>query len=156
MNWEAIGAIGEIVGAAAIVVTLIYLATQTKHARQTTQSDMYQRRAEVRAARHDQLAQSHPEFHRLWSEFRRELQRTDPVRAWRLLSDEDKPFIFELHQGLVVTMDNTYVQWSQGNIPDLDFDKLNETIKRLRPLWKLIGIDYPSPGFTKYVSQIGN
>lgn len=30
MNWEAIGAIGEIVGAAAVVVTLIYLAAQMK------------------------------------------------------------------------------------------------------------------------------
>ncbi|MBT8145885.1 MAG: hypothetical protein KJN90_03480 [Gammaproteobacteria bacterium] len=30
MNWEAIGAIGEIVGALAIVATLLYLAQQTK------------------------------------------------------------------------------------------------------------------------------
>lgn len=30
MNWEAIGAIGEIVGATAVVVTLIYLTTQIR------------------------------------------------------------------------------------------------------------------------------
>ncbi len=30
MNWEAIGAIGEIIGAAAVVVSLIYLATQIR------------------------------------------------------------------------------------------------------------------------------
>ena len=30
MNWEAIGAIGEIVGASAVVISLIYLATQIK------------------------------------------------------------------------------------------------------------------------------
>ena len=40
MNWEAIGAIGEILGAAAVVVSLIYLATQvrqnTKVARSST------------------------------------------------------------------------------------------------------------------------
>ena len=28
MNWDAIGAIGEIVGAAAVVASLLYLATQ--------------------------------------------------------------------------------------------------------------------------------
>ena len=28
MNWDAIGAIGEIVGASAVLITLIYLATQ--------------------------------------------------------------------------------------------------------------------------------
>ena len=35
MNWEAIGAVGEIVGAAAVVVTLIYVAVQV---RQNTRS----------------------------------------------------------------------------------------------------------------------
>jgi len=34
MNWEAIGAVGEIVGALAVVVTLIYLATQVRYAKQ--------------------------------------------------------------------------------------------------------------------------
>ena len=31
MNWEAIGAVGEIVGATAVVVTLIYVAVQVRH-----------------------------------------------------------------------------------------------------------------------------
>lgn len=30
MNWDAIGAIGEIVGASAVLITLIYLATQVR------------------------------------------------------------------------------------------------------------------------------
>ena len=33
MNWEAIGAIGEIVGAIAVVATLVYLARQVTAAR---------------------------------------------------------------------------------------------------------------------------
>lgn len=37
MNWEAIGAIGEIVGAAAVVATLIYLAIQTRRTREATE-----------------------------------------------------------------------------------------------------------------------
>ncbi len=32
MNWEAIGAIGETVGAIAVFVTLVYLAAQIRHA----------------------------------------------------------------------------------------------------------------------------
>ena len=31
MNWEAIGAVGEILGAIAVVVTLVYLAIQVRH-----------------------------------------------------------------------------------------------------------------------------
>ena len=34
MNWEAAGALGEIVGATAVVATLIYLAIQTKRTRE--------------------------------------------------------------------------------------------------------------------------
>ena len=33
MNWEAIGAVGEIVSALAVVITLVYLAVQVGHAR---------------------------------------------------------------------------------------------------------------------------
>ncbi len=33
MNWDAIGAIGEIIGAAAVLVTLIYLALQVRQTR---------------------------------------------------------------------------------------------------------------------------
>jgi len=31
MNWEAIGAIGEVIGAGAVVLSLLYLATQVRH-----------------------------------------------------------------------------------------------------------------------------
>ena len=36
MNWEAIGAIGEILGAITVVLTLLYLAVQVKYAREAT------------------------------------------------------------------------------------------------------------------------
>jgi hypothetical protein len=38
LNWEAIGALGELIGASVVVVTLVYLARQVRHAsEQTTQ-----------------------------------------------------------------------------------------------------------------------
>ena len=36
MNWDAIGAIGEILGAIAVVATLFYLAVQIRYARIAT------------------------------------------------------------------------------------------------------------------------
>jgi hypothetical protein len=39
MNWEAIGAVGEIVGAQAVLVTLIYLAIQVRHTRRAQQAE---------------------------------------------------------------------------------------------------------------------
>ncbi len=38
MNWEAIGAIAEILGATAVVVTLLYLASQTRQTRTAVES----------------------------------------------------------------------------------------------------------------------
>ena len=40
MNWEAIGAIGEIVGAIAVVATLFYLAIQIRYASREAQSNV--------------------------------------------------------------------------------------------------------------------
>ena len=41
MNWEAIGAIGEILGAVAVLVTLVYLTTQIKQNTRTTRAKTY-------------------------------------------------------------------------------------------------------------------
>jgi hypothetical protein len=42
MNWEAIGAVGEIVGAAAVVITLVYLAVQLKQNTAAMRSSTFQ------------------------------------------------------------------------------------------------------------------
>ena len=31
MNWDAIGAVGEVIGAMAVVISIIYLAVQIRH-----------------------------------------------------------------------------------------------------------------------------
>lgn len=41
MNWDAISAIGEIVGALGVIVTLLYLATQIKHASRLSQAQSH-------------------------------------------------------------------------------------------------------------------
>ena len=38
MNWEAIGVVAEVVGAVAVVFSLIYLAVQVRHAKDATES----------------------------------------------------------------------------------------------------------------------
>lgn len=42
MNWEAIGAIGEVVGAIAVVLTLLYLATQLRQNTRSNQTSAIQ------------------------------------------------------------------------------------------------------------------
>jgi len=46
MNWEALGAIGETLGAVAVFVTLVYLAVQVRHARREGQRALSQGRSD--------------------------------------------------------------------------------------------------------------
>jgi len=54
MDWDAVGAIGEVLGSVAVFVTLGYLAVQVKYARAETQRALGQGRSE---AHRDLLAQ---------------------------------------------------------------------------------------------------
>ncbi len=47
MNWEAISAVGEIVGAIAVVATLMYLAKQIRQSTAMMEAEMSQNRAEA-------------------------------------------------------------------------------------------------------------
>lgn len=47
MNWDAIAAIGQVLGSVAVFVTLIYLSIQTRHAKDATQRAISQGRSEA-------------------------------------------------------------------------------------------------------------
>ena len=47
MNWEAIAAIGQVLGSIAVFVTLVYLSIQTRHAKDATQRAISQARGEA-------------------------------------------------------------------------------------------------------------
>ena len=50
MDWNAIGAVGEVAGAIAVLVTLVYLATQVRHSSQQTRLALSQARTEANRA----------------------------------------------------------------------------------------------------------
>lgn len=80
MNWEAIGAIGEILGALAVVVTLFYLAIQIRENTRVTRAEMTKdlylasRAAILDLTSNDELA-------RLWAEIR-EFDDKDAARRY--------------------------------------------------------------------------
>ena len=69
MNWDAIGAVGEIIGAFAVVVTLFYLARQVRHNTRMARAEMTKdlmlasRTAIMDIAAHDRLAE-------IWADIR--------------------------------------------------------------------------------------
>jgi hypothetical protein len=47
MNWEEVGAIGQVLGSVAVFITLVYLAIQTRHAKDASQRVVSQSRGEA-------------------------------------------------------------------------------------------------------------
>ncbi len=82
MNWEAAGAIGEIIGSIAVLVTLIYLATQI---RQSNTALIESTSASINAsyASINTRISSDGEFAEIFIRGRRDLQSLDPVELER-------------------------------------------------------------------------
>ena len=47
MNWEEVGAIGQVLGSIAVFITLVYLSVQTRHARSESRRALSQGRTEA-------------------------------------------------------------------------------------------------------------
>ena len=61
MDWDAIGAVGELVGAAAVVLTLFYLARQIKTSSDISKADLFER-SNDRFSRVRSIVIQHPEI----------------------------------------------------------------------------------------------
>lgn len=61
MDWDAIGAIGEVAGAVAVVLTLFYLARQIKHSSDLSKAELFER-TQDRFSRVRSMIIHHPEI----------------------------------------------------------------------------------------------
>ena len=61
MNWEAIGAVGELVAALGVIISLIYLGVQIRHSAQQTQINT----KSIQASAYQQLIDHHTALKRL-------------------------------------------------------------------------------------------
>jgi hypothetical protein len=107
MDWEAFGAVGELVGAAAVVITLLYLSRQIRHANQ---------QGEIEAFRHtwDNLNQ-------ICDAFAESKERADIlIRGRDDLSnlDPEEALIFEhIHIRLLNTLESWHLQIERTSRP---------------------------------------
>ncbi|NKC00321.1 MAG: hypothetical protein GKR90_17795 [Pseudomonadales bacterium] len=84
MNWEAIGAIGEIVGALAVVISLVYLALQIRtQNREAKLSSIH----EITTAHRDVLSQlQNPNISDIWVEATTDFENLEPSKQVRFVS----------------------------------------------------------------------
>jgi len=126
VNWDAIGAIGEIIGAIAVVLTLGYLAVQTRHNAASTQSS-----TEIEASRQfsswvSRITQN-PNLQRIW----------DDAQANKSLSPEDyRQWLwmiadyFHMTEGIFIQHEKGFVSdevWSEFERAMLGFLQLKST-----------------------------
>ena len=106
MDWDAVGAIGEIIGAVAVVVTLIYLAAQirqnTKHLASTSLQALADR-AENRVL----LFASNPEFAAMYAKF-----QADP----QSLSASEAVQLYGWIGAWLTDLEDTYRQFKLGTV----------------------------------------
>ena len=107
MNWEAAGAIGEIIGAAAVVVSLIYLAsqirTQNREARAASVHQVLHEYSEAISKLHE------PEMAEVWVAAMDDFDALEPSQRLR--------FVIYLMVA-VRSFEDAYFQWREGRLGD--------------------------------------
>ena len=131
MNWEAIGAIGEISGALAVVLTLLYLARQIQESRKATVAQIYQGRADA-ASRSIGL-------YPIGARVAYSLDFSDAV--FGQLSDEEREQLGSYMLDLMVRLDNLYFQYRQGFFPEDFFENVKQSIRMTQPVRSALGIN---------------
>jgi hypothetical protein len=106
MNWTAVGAIGELVGAIAVVVSLAYLAVQIS---QNTRA--------VRAATIDSAVRGIRDWIRPLIEDKKvaEIFRQG-IENWDSLDDDGKARFLHLMLGFMKTVETLHYQYSKGQL----------------------------------------
>ncbi len=122
MNWDAIGAIGEVSGALAVVLTLLYLARQINESRKATIAQIYQGRADAAS----RSLGRYPIGAKLASLL---ASSDDDEEVFDQLSDEEREQLGYYIFDLMVRLDNVYFQYQQGLFPEDFFENVKQTIR---------------------------
>jgi hypothetical protein len=146
VNWEAVGAIGEVIGALAVIATLLYLALQV---RQNTKA--------IKGATLNAITDHH-QFELRWS--------SDIATAWRKsltepesLTPDESWQIAEWMASSMLARQNEFFQHKQGLIDDDTWDASEKAIKMglasnwSRNWWK----EFSPHAFTEpFVNMVNN
>lgn len=122
MNWEAIGAVGEIIGASAVVISLVYLGTQIRNQnRETRAASVHQ---VLDGYRQSISVLMQPEMAAVWVKGHQSFESLEP--------DERLRFLIYLTATLK-NFEDGYFQWRERRLDDRIWQEL------LAPLLDVMG-----------------
>lgn len=153
MNWDAMGAIAELLGSLAVFATLIYLAVQVRHSRDLLEenrkialSEVYRDRT---AFRIDQVSRR---LDPLWLEIETKLRgnssdevtHDEYIKNFRALSTQEQIAAKYIETAISHSMDNSLYQAELGLLDDLQQDALFSALEQIATKrWDEIGIMIP-------------
>ena len=148
MNWDALGAIGEVVGAIGVIATLGYLAVQIRQNTGSIRASSFQEAVRDMAAASDVLA-SNADLARIWRTGQRDFDALNPEERQRFAA-------YAL--GLFRRLENVFYQTEHGV---LDSAFWNGTLNTARTMlsqpgfaaWWARAHDLFSPAFCEYVDR---
>ena len=136
MNWDAVGAIGEITGAIAVIVTIGYLALQMRQNTRSVQSAAAQQILEG-LAELNQFLGSDPQINDLWW---RGLQHPES------LSDEELNRLLTLASSLIQRFELLFLNHRQGFVPREVWEAQSRNMERV----------FGTPGIQRWFSEFGS
>ncbi len=149
MNWEAIGAIGELGGAAAVLVTLIYLAVQVR------QSNFAQQRESFRGYVSELNArllepQRDPEFVELF-------QRAN--RDWNSIPLRDQAVVSSVYSSYFFACSEAFALRESGDVDPALVYEADQAVASILQMpgaakWWEHGCSFYSPSFQNHVDQL--
>ena len=148
-------AIGEIVGAIAVIATLAYLATQVRESKKATLADVYQTRAHARGAAELQVALNSPTFHKAMFKFETGVAESGVELAVRALSDEERFLVRHYYHEAMMRVDNVHFQYQQGFLSEDYFETAERGMRGFVPIWEALGLDGVYPFYLKRHIQVG-
>jgi hypothetical protein len=119
MNWEALGAIGEIVGAIAVVVTLGYLAVQIRQNTKAVKASTHQSLIDSTLS-YQALTLNNPEVARI---------RLAGSRSFSELTEEDQYRCRAAMEMMFRLFENAFVQHGRGTLDDEGWHRYAEAVR---------------------------
>lgn len=111
MNWEVIGAIGEILGAVGVIATIGYLAIQIRQNTRTQQSAIAHATAASRTSWYD-LVISKPEIGEIWNK--------GNAQPELLTAQERSRFVWMLAR-IFSNLEEFHLQFQHGMLPEVQW-----------------------------------
>ncbi len=149
MNWEAIGAIGEAVGAAAVVASLLYLAVQLRGSTRASTVQAKLESTRLMTDFLDLLIQS-PELNELFLRGREDIESLSSEEYYRYSNMSLKAFSY---------FSAGYFQFRNGTLAEDDWFELRAVVRfwlsgrGWRDWWQKTGCFMYGPNFIKFIES---